>query len=77
MDELADTERQVLDFERAWWKHPGAKDAAIRERFGWSPVRHYQVLHALLDRPEALAADPMTVRRLARVREAKRGQRAG
>lgn len=77
MDELTEVERAVLDFERAWWKHPGAKDAAIRERFDWSPVRHYQVLNALLDRPEALAADPMTVRRLVRVREARRGQRAG
>jgi hypothetical protein len=77
MDELTDTERQVLDFERAWWKHPGAKDAAIRDRFGWSPVRHYQVLNALLDRPAALMYDPMVVRRLVRVREARRGQRAG
>lgn len=77
MDELTDLERQVLDFERAWWKYPGAKEAAILERFGWSAVRHYQVLNALLDRPAALQHDPMTVRRLVRVREARRAQRRG
>jgi hypothetical protein len=36
---LTDLERAVLDFERSWWKYEGAKDAAIRERFGCSSTR--------------------------------------
>ncbi|HEX5741096.1 MAG TPA: DUF3263 domain-containing protein [Pilimelia sp.] len=58
----------VLAFERRWWRHPGAKEQAIREEFGLSAVRYYQVLRALLDRPAALAHDPVLVGRLRRLR---------
>ena len=66
----------ILDFERHWWKSPGAKDQTIRERFDMSPTRYYQVLNALVDRPEALAADPMLVKRLRRLRSARQKARA-
>ena len=36
-------------------------EEAIKELFGLSATRYYQVLNALVDRPEALAADPMLV----------------
>jgi hypothetical protein len=68
-------EREMLAFERQWWRFPGAKEAAIRERFAMSPTRYYQVLNALVDRPEALAVDPLLVRRLRRVRAARQRQR--
>ena len=68
-------ERDVLAFERHWWRYAGAKEAAIREQFGLSATRYYQVLNALIDRPEALAADPLLVRRLRRVRAARQRQR--
>ena len=45
------------------------KQRAIRERFGFSPSRYHQLLHRIIDRPEALVYDPMLVRRLRRVRE--------
>ena len=70
-------EREMLAFERQWWRFAGAKEAAIRERFGMSATRYYQVLNALVDRPEALAADPLLVRRLRRMRAARQRQRSG
>jgi len=70
-------EREMLAFERQWWRYAGAKEAAIRERFGMSATRYYQVLNALVDRPEALALDPLLVRRLRRVRAARQRQHSG
>jgi hypothetical protein len=67
----------VLAFERQWWRYAGAKEAAIREQFGLSATRYYQVLNTLIDRPEALAADPLLVRRLRRMREVRQRQRSG
>lgn len=77
MDPLTDLERQVLDFERGWFKFAGAKEAAIRDTFDWTATRYYQVLNALLGRPEAIAYDPMTVKRLLRLRDARRAARTG
>jgi hypothetical protein len=51
------------------------KARAIRERFGLSVTRYHQLLNRIIDDPEALAYDPMTVRRLRRVREARRRRR--
>jgi len=72
---LDQRERDILDFERDWWKATIPKERAIRERFGLSTARYHQVLGGLLDRPEALAYDPMLVRRLRRMREARRRKR--
>jgi Protein of unknown function (DUF3263) len=68
-------DQEILAFERQWWRYAGAKEAAIRERFGMSATRYYQVLNALVDRPEALAVDPLLVRRLRRMRAARQRQR--
>lgn len=67
--------REILDFEREAWKLSVAKERAIRERFGFSAARYHQLLHRAVDRPEALAYDPMLVRRLKRVRDARRRRR--
>ena len=72
--ELTAREQEMLAFERQWWRHAGAKEAAIRARFDLPPTRYYQALNALVDRPAALAVDPLVVRRLRRLRAA-RGQR--
>ncbi len=56
---LSDRDRRILDFERQWWKYSGAKEQAIRELFDLSAARYYQVLNALIDNPQALAADPL------------------
>ncbi|QBI52248.1 DUF3263 domain-containing protein [Streptomonospora litoralis] len=73
--ELAEREQRILAFERQWWKLEGSKEQAIREEFGFSPTRYYQLLNGLVDRPEALAFDPMTVKRLRRLRADRRRQR--
>ena len=68
---LSRREHEMLAFERQWWRRAGAKETAIRDRFGVPPTRYYQVLNALVDRPDALAADPLLVRRLRRLRAAR------
>ncbi|MDT0304205.1 DUF3263 domain-containing protein [Streptomonospora wellingtoniae] len=73
--ELDEREQRILAFERQWWKLEGSKEQAIREEFGFSPTRYYQLLNGLVDRPEALAFDPMTVKRLRRLRANRRRQR--
>lgn len=73
---LTDTETQILAFEHLRWKYAGAKESAIRDRFDMSSTRYFQVLNALIDRPEALAHDPLLVSRLRRLRAARQGQRS-
>ncbi|MGW2471560.1 DUF3263 domain-containing protein [Streptomyces sp. NPDC001665] len=72
---LSDRDRAVLAVERQSWAGAGAKERAIRERLGLSPTRYYQLLNALLDDRRALEEDPVTVNRLRRVRDARRGRR--
>ncbi|MFI1933157.1 DUF3263 domain-containing protein [Streptomyces sp. NPDC020330] len=74
-DELSVRDRALLALERRSWAGPGAKERAIREELGISPVRYYQLLNALIDDERALREDPVTVNRLRRVRDAKRGRR--
>lgn len=75
-DALSERDRDILEFERQWWKYAGAKETAVRERFDMSSTRYYQVLTALIDRPAALAHDPMLVHRLRRLRAARAAQRS-
>lgn len=66
---LSQRDRDVLSFERGSWPTTGAKDEAIRLTFGLNAARYYQLLNAVLDRPEALVFDPLLIRRLHRLRE--------
>ena len=78
--ELTDRDRAILDLERSWFRYAGAKETAVREQFDMSMPRYLQVLHALIDTPEALAYDAQLVRRLQRRRDANRrrsGRRDG
>lgn len=72
---LSGRDRALLALERRSWAGPGAKERAIREELGLSPVRYYQLLNALIGDRRALAEDPVTVNRLRRVREARRERR--
>ena len=69
--DLTQREREILAFERQWWRYAGAKEQAVRDMFDMSATRYYQVLNALIDRPDALAFDPMLVKRLRRMRAAR------
>lgn len=73
---LTERETQILAFERQWWRHAGAKEQAIRDTFGLSATRYYQLLNGLLDNPVALRLDPMLVRRLRRLRATRTRSRS-
>ena len=75
-DALSERDTQILAFERQWWKYAGAKETAIKDLFAMSATRYDQVLNALIDRPEALVADPMLVKRLRRLRATRQRTRS-
>ncbi|WP_438866180.1 DUF3263 domain-containing protein [Paractinoplanes brasiliensis] len=68
---LTEREQQILAFEARWWKHAGSKEQAVRDTFGLSSTRYYQLLNALLDNPAALEHDPVLVGRLRRLRSTR------
>ena len=74
--ELSARDLAMLAFERAWWRRGGIKEEAIREEFGISTARYYQLLGALIDSPAALREEPMLVKRLQRLRDARAVRRA-
>ena len=76
LGELSDRDREIIAFERQWWKYAGAKEQAIRELFDMSATRYYQVLNALIDNPAALEADPMLIKRLSRLRATRQRARS-
>lgn len=73
---LSDRDRRILEFERQWWKYAGAKEQAIRDLFDMSGTRYYQILNGLIDSPQALAFDPMLVKRLRRMRASRQRARS-
>lgn len=75
-DALDERDRDMLDFEREWWKYAGAKEQAIKTRFDLSTTRYYELLNRLIDRDQAVEYDPMLVKRLRRLRAQRQRQRA-
>jgi hypothetical protein len=74
-DTLSDLDISILEFENRWWQHAGQKEEAIRNSFQLSPTRYYQLLGAVIDTPAALRHDPMLVKRLLRMRDARQATR--
>ena len=72
---LTQRDRDILDFERSWWTATSPKDVQIRERFELSTTRYHQILNEMLDTEEAMAYDPLVVRRLQRQRDRRRRAR--
>jgi hypothetical protein len=68
---LTDLEMAILEFERNWWRYAGAKESSIKELFDMVAPKYYRLLNDLIDREDALAASPMLVKRLRRLREAR------
>ena len=60
MVELSPREREILTFERDWWKYADAKDAAARARLGLTPEEYYRALTTIIDQPGALGSRPAT-----------------
>jgi hypothetical protein len=72
MTALSPADLEVLEFERLTWGSAGRREAAIREWFNCSPTRHAARLKAVLNNPAAQAYDAPHVRRLLRLRDARR-----
>ena len=68
---LTELELRILDFEKQWWRYAGAKESSIKELFHLTPPAYYQLLNNLIDREAALLSQPMLVKRLRRLREAR------
>ena len=68
---LSELEIKMLEFERTWWRHAGAKESSIKELFNLTPPAYYQLLNNLIDREAALMAEPILVKRLRRLRESR------
>ncbi len=68
---LSELEIKLLEFEKNWWRHAGSKESAIKEVVNLTPPAYYQLLNNLIDRQEALMAQPILVKRLRRIRDAR------
>lgn len=66
----------VVAFEARRWNHGGAKAQAIHDVFGMSPHSYYAAVNRVIEDPEALALDPVTVNRLRRLRDSRRRARS-
>jgi len=75
MSGLSPREREILEFERDWWRHAGPKETAVRERLQMTPETYYRTLNEIIDQPAAMAHDPLLVRRLRRLRLARQRER--
>jgi Protein of unknown function (DUF3263) len=64
MPGLSELDLRILAFERRGWRSAGIKEQALAEVLDMSATRYYQLLNELIDRPEALASDPVLVKRL-------------
>ena len=69
---LSEREKAVIDFERTWWMLDGTREDLISAHFACSPEAFGLELSALVDSPDALAHDPLVVRRLRRHRDRRR-----
>lgn len=73
---LSVRDRELLAFEREWWRHAGTEDDAVRARFGLSPEGYHLALSRVVDTDDALAYDALLVRRLRRRRTVRRRERS-
>ena len=73
---LTELEVRILEFERTWWRHAGAKESSIKELFNLTPPAYYQMLNNLIDRPAAVMAQPLLVKRLLRLRDQRTASRS-
>lgn len=72
---ISERHQAMLEFERSFWTFDEPKETLIRARFQCSADEYYAELNELLEQPEALAHDPLMVRRLQRQRVRRRRER--
>lgn len=73
--DLTPADFEVLEFERALWRHQGRKAGVALERFGLTTTRYYQRLDSIIDHPQAVAYNAQLIGQLRRIRDKRRGQR--
>lgn len=66
----------MLQLETTYPRHTNVKDRAIRAALDITSTRYYQLLNQAIDTREALEADPVTIRRLRRIRDERRRRQA-
>jgi hypothetical protein len=75
MAELSVRHREMLAFEAQWWRHEVNRPTAVRQLFGLTEQRYQQIMNVIIEWPQALAHDPLLVRRLRRDRAVVRADR--
>ena len=73
---LNDRDRALLTFEQEHWSHTGRKQNDIRETFGISAPRYYQLLGDLVEDADAVEAFPQLTKRMLARRTAHENARA-
>jgi hypothetical protein len=74
---LSERDMAILDFERSWWTQDGVKETLVEHQFALTAEDYYKALNELIDQADALAYDPLGVRRLRRLRARRRRDRLG
>ena len=69
---LTELELRILEFEHRWYRHRGEKHIALSREFGMSPIRYFQILNQIIDKPDAIIMEPTLVNRLRRLRDSRR-----
>ena len=72
---ISERHQAMLEFERSFWTFDEPKETLVRARFQCSADEYYAELNELLEQPDALAHDPLVVRRLQRHRIRRRRER--
>ena len=73
---LSDADRAILDFSARWYRYPGAQEQAVADELSLTATSYFRKLNDLIDRPEALAYAPSTVKRLVRMRAERTAARS-
>lgn len=73
---LSVRDHMTLSLAAAHYRHPAVRESDAWLQLGMRPVVFHRHVSVLLDDPAALAAMPVEVRRLQRLREARRRARA-
>lgn len=73
---LTEREAAILAMAKRRFVFPGQREAALRDELGLTGTRYHQLLARIIDTPAALAAEPVLVRRLLRLREQRAARRS-
>lgn len=68
---MTDEQIAILAIERRFYRHASSKEQAVLEELGLTPIQYYMRLNKLIDNPEAIAAEPVLIARLRRIRDSR------